>query len=390
MKINLTDKAVSSNVEITPEGYLICDIDFARIGIQSYLNKELVSENGLLFPEKSATAIINVLRPENEVFDTASLNSFSLIPLTNGHPKGTTLLDAKTAKFYSVGTTGENVQRNGDFARLKIKVTDLDVVQSMKVNKQFSAGYTSIIEPYTAIIDGIQIHAKTTKIRGNHLAVNINNARCGNGCSIKDSKYMKTKEEILANIKIELSDDIKVALSDALSEVETDSTELVAKITDAEAQIVTLTQQLIDSKAETLTVKADWDSCKSAKEVEIQSVQAKLDDVTAKLTDSESKVCELASVRAQLIVDCKTLLPDVDTNLSNLEMKRAVVSAKCHDLKDTASLKPEAYIDGRFEALKVTPTLDALDLSNAGKRKEKTAEIIDSQIARAKANGLTI
>ena len=381
----ITDSVTSSNVSITPEGYLVCDIDFARTGIQRYTNAEL----GMYFPNKPATAIINVLRPESEVFDNASLDSFSLIPLTNGHPSGTILIDVKTAKFYTVGTTGESAKRNGNFARLKIKVTDLDVVEGMKVNKQFSAGYTSIMVPHSDIIDGVEVHLKQTKIRGNHIAVNITNARCGTGCSIKDSKHMK-KEEILATVKVELSDDLKVALTDALTSVETEFTELETKITDADAKIVLLTQQVTDAKAETATVQANWDSCKAAKEIEIQGVQAKLDDVTAKLTDVESKADQRALERAQLIVDCKTLLPDVDVKLSNLEMKRSVVAAKCSDLKDTASLKPEAYIDGRFEALKVTKTLDALDLSNAGKHKETSSELIDSQAARAKANGLTV
>lgn len=364
MKVNLTDKGTLSKTVITDEGFLVCEIDFARSGVQQYYNVEL----GMMFKDKPETAVINVLRPEREVFDAESMSSFSLIPLTNGHPSN--FLDAETVKHYQVGTTGENVVRNGDFVRTKIKVTDADIVKKIQSGyKQFSAGYSSIVKPHSEIVDGIQIHAIQTNIRGNHLAVAINNARCGSGCSIKDNTNMKT-EKIIAEIKVEMSDEIRVALKDSFAKVETEFAEVAQKLVDSEAKIAEI-QQL-------------WDACKKKKEDEIEEIKAQLDDAKSKVLPQD-KIDEMIEERVKTINDCKSILPEVDIKLSNIEMKRAVVAEKCSDLKDTASVKTPAYIEARFDALMVTTVLDSVNFHKAAvDPTDFKVEHIDSQAVRAK------
>jgi uncharacterized protein len=364
---NLTDSGKLSSTVITAEGFLVCDIDFARVGVQQYFNSDL----GMMFPNKPAYEKINVLRQESEVFDAESMASFSLIPLTNGHPDR--FLDANTVKHFQVGTTGESVTRNGQFVRTKIKVTDADIVKKIQSGyKQFSAGYSSVVKPYTAIVDGIQIHAIQTNIRGNHLAVAINNARCGSGCSIKDNKNMKT-EKILETIKVELSDELRTALTDSLSSVETEFATLELKVTDAEAKVVAI-QEL-------------WDGCKKKKEDEIEEIKAQLDDAKSKIFD-EAKIDVLVEERVKTISDCQSILPEVDTKLSNSEMKRTVVGAKCADLKDTISVKTAAYIEARFDALVSTVILDAVNIAKAAGQKADKAKLVDSQESRRKAHGI--
>lgn len=375
MKVELTDSGKFSSTVITDEGFLVTEIDFARVGIQQYLNSDLA--DGKFFPDKPKNAIINVLRPESEVFDEKSLSSFALIPLTNGHPDKN--LDSKTTKYYSVGTTGENVKRNGNFVRTKIKVTDSIVVNKIKSGyKQFSAGYTSILKKSNGIYGGKEFHAIQTNIRGNHLAVAINNARCGDGCSIKDNNNMKT-EQILGTIKIELSDELRTAITDSLATVETEFAELSTKITDAEAKVVVAEAKVAD-------IQELWDECKKKKQDELDELSAQLDDAKSKILD-QAAIDAIIETRVKTIHDCVKILPSVDCKLPNFEMKKAVVLSACSDLKDIIDLKSEPYIDGRLEGLLASPILDSLNLG--GKKKdENKPELVDSQAKRKEVNNI--
>lgn len=358
--INIVDRGFITKPQITEEGYLVCDVDFARVGVQYYMNFEL----GIYaLKDKKSFDLVGVLRPESEVFNKDSMESFSLLPLTDGHPS--VFLDSETVKDYSVGTTGENVVRNGDFLNVRIKVTDKDIVDSIQSGKkQFSAGYNSVLIKESGNYRGHQYHFIQKLIRGNHLAVNINNARCGSGCSIKDSIDMK-KSILLDHVN--LDDAVKAAIQ-AL-----------------ESDYATLEQQLADSQANATQIQKSWDSCKAEKQSKIDSLTAERDQLRANKVTDEA-INAMVKERIQVIQDCQKIMPDVNIELSSFDMMKSVVAAKCADIKDSIDTRSKDYIQARFDMLKSNPTLDAFNFDNpAHQQQSQKTDLVDSQAARAKS-----
>ena len=352
---------------ITEEGYLVCDVDFARVGVQMYYNYQFWPNT---VAGKSLVDRVGVYRPEEEVFDEDSMNSFALLPLTQDHPFD--FLDAENTKFHAVGTSGSEVRKNGIYLNTRIKVTDADVVEEIMKNgkKQFSAGYNAVIVAEKGVHDGQEYHFVQRNIRGNHIAVAIDNARCGEGCSIKDNNKMKDSILVtIADAKVELSDAVKAEIK----KMEDSAAEYEQKIADAEAKATTL-------KAEVAEIQKNWDSCKAAKDEEISKIQAQLDDAKSNIKTQE-QIDAIVEERVQLVADCKSIVADVDTKLSNSEMKKAVVKAKCSDIADSIDAKSAEYIEARFDILKSQQHIDSFKVVDTDSKKEEF-ELVDSQEAR--------
>ena len=76
-----------------PEGYLIClNVPVARNGVQEYLPSEL----GLTDPDDH---LIQVVRPEEEVFSPACIASFEGMPVTDDHPMTPDGVTAENIRF---------------------------------------------------------------------------------------------------------------------------------------------------------------------------------------------------------------------------------------------------------------------------------------------------
>lgn len=364
--INIVDKGLLSSPVITDEGYLVCDVDFARTGIQQYYNYQF-GENAVA--DKGMLDRVGVYRPEEEVFDTESMASFSLLPLTKDHPFD--FLDADNTKFLAVGTSGESVRKNGIYLNTRIKVTDAEVVKEIMENgkKQFSAGYNAVIVPETGVYDGEEYHFVQRKIRGNHIAVAIDNARCGSGCSIKDNDKMKKSILVsIADSGVEIGD----ALKSEIEKLEKANAEFDARISEESAKVA-------DAEKKADEIQAQFDSFKAEKEKEVSEIQAQLDDAKSQVK-SQEQIDGIVTERVKLITDCQSLVADVDTSLSNFDMKKAVVGAKCEDLKDSLDSKSEDYVNARFDVLLNSKRIETFDKDD--KKDEHKSELVDSQEAR--------
>ena len=160
--MKMTDAATLTGARVTPEGYLVANVRTARIGTQDYLGSEL---------DRPDLDTVTVYRDESEVFRKASLQTFGLLPVTDDHPAD--LVTADTARMVSVGTTNEEVLRDGEYLRIGIKLTDAATIRKVQDGKrELSVGYTSELVWGDGIApDGTAYQARQTNIVGNHIAI---------------------------------------------------------------------------------------------------------------------------------------------------------------------------------------------------------------------------
>lgn len=138
----------------------------SRVGVQEYLD-----ENGKTRKE---------LRLPEEVFSPKSLESFAQVPVTRTHPSEK--VDARNARMYMVGASGDVVKRDDDHVLTTLMIADADTLDEMRANDKYdvSCGYTCDVIDEAGVhpVYG-EYHAIQRNIRGNHIAVAINHGRAG-------------------------------------------------------------------------------------------------------------------------------------------------------------------------------------------------------------------
>ena len=155
-----TFKLDASKVKLTDEGYLDCVGACARIGIQTY------HDNGKPFKE---------FRSEKEVFDKASLDSHKQVPITVQHPDE--LVNSESFKNLTVGITGTNPRRDGDFLLNELRIMDKGAVKWVndRIDKgesvEISMGYNADVDPGQGVFKDESYDASQKNIRINHAAL---------------------------------------------------------------------------------------------------------------------------------------------------------------------------------------------------------------------------
>jgi uncharacterized protein len=143
----------------TPQGFLRADAIIARTGVQTY--------------KRADGSLQREYRPPSTVFHPDALNSFSLAPLTLGHPP--VPVSAQNAKVYAVGTTGEIVARkDSKYVATKVLITDPAAIEAVERGdaRELSCGYECDLDMRPGISpEGERYDAVQTAIRGNHVAI---------------------------------------------------------------------------------------------------------------------------------------------------------------------------------------------------------------------------
>jgi hypothetical protein len=166
---------ISPNQLETGEGFLICrNVPIARTGTQQYLAREIGLEG---------SDVIDVERPEEEVFSPAAMASFEGKPVTNDHP--TELVNPDNVSLYEKGHA-QNVRRGSgefeDFLVADLHIHDAELIDAVKVHgkRQISCGYEC---EYKQDENG---RIYQINIRGNHIAI-VDEGRAGAKAAIMDS-----------------------------------------------------------------------------------------------------------------------------------------------------------------------------------------------------------
>lgn len=325
--MKFTDRAQIGGMKETQDGYLVGQLRCARTGLQSYLGSEL----GL-----PTNDVINVYRPESEVFSRESLASYANKPISDDHP--VEMITSDNWSKYGKGDIGSDVVRDGEFVSVSYKIMDGDTITKVKAGKaEVSMGYMAEIDFQDGMTpDGEPYQAIQKNIRINHLAI-VDRGRAGSECGFSDKAINWGTSPITKVGDNQVT--LKTLIVDGLT-VETTEEGLasVHKIADAKHEAV---KALNDAKIA-------HDTAIAAKDAELAKRDAEIDMLkTAKLSDAD--IDAMVQARSDLLAKAKSVADADYTGLADSDIKKAAVVAKLGDAAIEG--KTEAYIDARFDIL---------------------------------------
>lgn len=266
-------------------GFLRVSGKAARTGVYQYIAKEL----GLT--DRNPADIVNVYRPEEEVFNDASIQSYYNVDVTNDHPKS--MVDAESFRTTSVGHV-VSAKQDGDFVDVDLIVKDQKAIKDIETGKtQLSPGYTAVyVEEKGVAPSGENYDFKQTAIDVNHVAI-VARGRGGMQVKLNDhdkgDKAMTTitldsgrtvdvEDGAAATLILDSIERLNKGVTDAKNESETKQA-VIDSLTDEVKNLKTLTSDdainarvsLIASTIDSARKKAGQDfTCDSTDVVTIQ------------------------------------------------------------------------------------------------------------------------
>ncbi len=328
--MKLIDTVSLGDARVNDAGYLEANARTARIGIQQYLGAEL---------GRPDLGIVNVYRDEAEVFSKRSLDTFSKIPVTLDHPSGP--VTAETWKDVAVGTTGDEVLRDGEYLKIGLKITDAAAVKAVQNGKrELSVGYaTDIVWEDGTSPDGTPYQARQTAIMADHIAI-VSRGRAGSEVRIGDAGKWGA-----APITPTMDKEMRT-MSDALRTVVVDGLSVIT--TDQGAQAIDKLQKaLADSAANITKLQDEHTKTLATKDEEIGKLKA---DLKTAQDAAKIDVDKLVADRAELVETVKAIDTKIETaGKSDADLRKAAVAAKLGDemVKDAS----DAEILGMFKAV---------------------------------------
>lgn len=365
MQIQLSDTATidAASVRRTADGYLVANARAARTGVQTYRAREL----GLT--DRKPDDIVRVYRPPAEVFHADAMASLAYRPMTNDHPAER--VTATNWKDHSIGQSGGEIARDGDFVRVPMVMMDAGAIADFEAGKrELSVGYTCDLVMDGGTVPagerdaGQTFDAYQANIRGNHHALcwvgrgstsadklTFGDARTDDAPQTREIPKVSTKtitvdgfpvtvdaatEAVIVRLQQQAADAHK-----ALSDAQTKVGELTAAVTTKDGEIAALNSQLVDAR-------------------------------------DPAKLAAAAQARAALVTAAKSLLGDAFTGdgQSDAQIRRAAVAVKLPDAADAAKMA-DAAVDGAFAVLTAgakTATTDAKDPLAAAVRDAKPGD----------------
>ena len=316
MQITVNDRAsyaVQSSRVFTDEGFLCVPGRVSRTGIQQYLARELNLDG-------DPNRIVNVYRPEDEVFKDESLASFDGSDITIEHPDA--LVNSKNYSKTSVGVVRGAARRDGEFTMCDLIVKDRRAIDAISRGKcELSAGYTAIYDKVPGIAsDGTPYEFVQRDIKVNHVAL-VDRARAGNNARIFDHSQEK---HIVHKIVLDSGRSV---------EVQDEATALLVSDT-----IERLTQRVTDAEA-----KAD--AAMAEKEMMAEELE------TEKSKSCDSAIRERVAAIATVTAAAKRVVGDAFSceSMDTVEIMRTALAAKRPKLD--WSDKSAAYVQAAFDML---------------------------------------
>lgn len=161
------DQATLSKPEKTVEGFLKADAFLTRAGLFEY-------------PTPNGKRV--EFRPETAVFDSASLETLKMKPVTDEHPVENgqrVLVTTDNIGPLTKGNLGENIERVGNNVRARILVTDSEMIAAVLGGRnQLSCGYLCTLKFDGGTFDGKRYDAIQSDIVYNHIAI-VRQGRAG-------------------------------------------------------------------------------------------------------------------------------------------------------------------------------------------------------------------
>lgn len=322
---------------VTPEGWLRADGFFTRTGVFEYKNQDGTVRRELRKPE--------------DVFHPGALESFSMVPITDGHPPE--FLTSNNTNQFQKGHVGENIVQDGKFVRGAMLITHADLVEKLTSKKmdEISCGYTCDTDETPGVTDtGDRYDAVQRNIRGNHVAI-VPVGRAGGDARV----HMDSRAFEMIPIHTEGGNPPAPLEADPVK-IKIDGKEYEAGSKEA-ADAMAAANQKLDSLIEKQVTEVE-SARKEAKEAKdgLEKMKAKADaaEEQAKKGEQEKKDAATKAVsdfkaRQELEVSARVVLGAKEKldGLSDQEIKLKVLKSSEPELKLDG--KPTAYVDARFD-----------------------------------------
>lgn len=340
-----------SSRQYLDNGFLRVSGKAARTGVYEYLACEL----GL--DDLPPTEVVRVYRPEEEVFDASSIESYKNVDVTNDHPPQ--FVDSKTFRDKSVGHV-ISASRDGDFVFVDMIIKDASAISDIEDGKnQLSPGYSAIYVKENGVAPcGTSYQYKQTTIDINHVAL-VSRGRGGAQVRLNDQKPNQPEK---AMTKVVLDSGRSLELEDgATAALIQDSFDRLAKSAK-------------DAQDELQEVQAVSDAQK-------EKIQ-QLEEALKVANDAESiktKIAELAKVQdsARKIAGKSFVCDSVDV----MEIKRAALA----QIRDSIEWdkKADEYVNAAFDFADMDMKKDEDEEEEESKDKKSN----DAQLARLAQDG---
>lgn len=158
-----------------------------KVGVFPYYGRQIDPSGAAgLDPNK----IYQVYRPEEELNNEDTINSFKLIPFVNDHTMLGAGIGLTPAEEKGVeGTIGEDVYFEAPYLKCNLKIFSTELMKEIDENnkKDLSIGYRCAYDITSGVYDGQQYDAIQRKIRGNHLAL-VDQGRAGPDVAVLDDQ----------------------------------------------------------------------------------------------------------------------------------------------------------------------------------------------------------
>lgn len=300
----------------TKEGFMAVRARAARAGVYEYLGRE-VDPSGARF---KADQLVNVYRPEDQVFDKASIASFIAKPVTNDHPA-----EAVTADNWKRHSRGAvmGALRDREYLAFDLTIMDGAAIADIEAGKrQLSNGYSCDLSFEDGVApDGTAYQAVQRNIRGNHVAL-VDRGRAGFECRIADRSPDWASCD--ANPAILCGNSNQETGGGAMPHTLTIDGLHVPNVSDeAKACIEKLQGQIKDAEAKVATVATEA----AAKDAKIATLEKAVADAKV----SPAQLREAAKAFAAVCDKAKALGVKFDDAADADEIMKAAVSAKMGD-----------------------------------------------------------
>lgn len=246
-------------------GYLLVKGNpISKVGVFPYMGSEIGAPN----PNR----IYQVYRPEEELSDPETLESFNLLPFINDHEflgKDGTPAEKKGVQ----GTTGENATFDFPYLKNSLRVYSTFLKDQIEAGKtELSPSYRCDYEFSSGVFDGQKYDAIQRNIRGNHLAL-VDKGRTGPDVAVLDHYIITTDSaefikmdftpeqqeqlralilQILAEQNSAVDEEKKPEDAEAFTEEEKDAVEEVVSETEAAVEAVEEAAETVGLAAEAI------------------------------------------------------------------------------------------------------------------------------------------
>lgn len=360
-KVRRYDLGELKKPEITSQGFLKADGLATRTGVFTYFLAD--------------GTIVKELRMPEEVFDPDSMATLSEIPVTNDHPPVS--VNSENAKDYSVGFTGQNVDKLGNFLKVRTTITDIKAIKDVTENGkiELSCGYDCFVIPQKGVYNGESYDAIQTEIKYNHLAI-VQQGRAGPMAKLaldsnsqdknfgvmqrkndSDKKTVGEQDQDRLPSKMTVQDNEQNGVKKMKYKFKIDGVEYE---TDDAAIAQAVTQKILSYETELKSLQDKADKAQG----KCDSIAADLEKVKKEVLTQE-KIDSLVNEKIAVKEKALKILPEEKFDgLSTLAIKKKVVSVK--NKIDSIDSKTEAYIDGAFDSIEIS----VVDDKRSGQEKE--------------------